>query len=233
MSQHLLAHIRPGALHHAYCLAGFGVGAGTDELTSFFAFLEDHLDIPTHGNPDFWHGQFESLGIDEARQIKEMQQRSAAQFGAKKVFVISANTITHEAQNALLKVFEEPTPDTHFFLLVPSAEVLLPTLRSRVVIIPAGTKGSVEDNGVVTLATQFLAISKGQRMTLLKPLMEEKDKRAALAFVDQLLKIRSKSSQDTQTYQKDLEALLAMRDYLNDRSASVKMILEYLVLIVR
>lgn len=229
MSQHLLAHIRPDALHHAYCI--FGVGAGVSDRDATFAFLEDYLNISTRGNPDFWYGQFESLGIDEATQLKEMQQRSAANVGAKKVFVISTDRITHEAQNALLKVFEEPTTNTHFFLLIPSVEVLLPTLRSRMVMVPAGSAGSSKESE--RIATQFLAASKGKRMALLKPLIEEKDKRAAISLVDQVLKIRSKSPQDTQTHRRDLEDLLAMRSYLNDRSASVKNILEYLALVLR
>ncbi len=236
MKHPLSIHIHSETLHHAYCLHG------AHDLGSFFTFLEESLGVATRGNPDFWHGQFESLGIDEARQIKEMQQRSAANVGAKKVFVISTDTITHEAQNALLKVFEEPTADTHFFLLMPSAEMLLPTLRSRVVMVPAGPAGSARQVGddsailatsgtsVARLAEQFLAASKGKRMALLKPLMEEKDKRAAIAFVDHVLKIRSKSAQDTKVHRKDLEELLAMRSYLNDRSASVKMILECLTL---
>ncbi len=228
MKHPLSIHIHPETLHHAYCLHG------SNDLVGFFIFLEEHLNIPTRGNPDFWHGQFESLGIDEARQIKEMQQRTAANDGAKKVFVISTDTITHEAQNALLKVFEEPTIDTHFFLLMPSAEVLLPTLRSRVVMVRAAVADSVgTSEEAERLATQFLAASKGKRMALLKPLMEEKDKRAALSFVDQVLKICSRSPQDVQTHRKDLEELLAMRSYLNDRSAGVKSILEYLALILK
>ena len=210
MSQYLLAHIPLETLHHAYCLHG------SNDLARFFIFLEEHLNIPTHGNPDFWHGQFESLGIDEARTIKEMQQRSAANVGAKKVFVIYTDTITHEAQNALLKVLEEPTPDTHFFLLMPSVEVLLPTLRSRLVIMPAGSHrvdadGSTEEKDAVKIAEQFLASSKGKRMALVKTIAEEKDKRGARALVDALLKNLSKSTQETQVHRKDLEALLEMR----------------------
>lgn len=227
MSQHLLAHIHPGALHHAYCIFAPGITEASAHAP-FFAFLETHLAIPTRGNPDFWHGQFESFGVDEARALKDMQQRAAANVGAKKVFVISTDTITHEAQNALLKVLEEPTADTHFFLLIPSAEVLLPTLRSRLVSVPLGQDISTEDASVVALAEKFFVASKGKRMALLKSLAEEKDKRAAAALIDALLKKLSKSAQDTKHHQKDLEILLEMRSYLSDRSASVKMILEYL-----
>ena len=70
-------------------------------------------------------------------------------------------------------------------------------------------------------------------MALVKTIAEEKDKRGARALVDALLKNLSKSTQETQVHRKDLEALLEMRGYLNDRSASVKMILEYLALTLK
>lgn len=229
MSQHLLAHIRPDALHHAYCIFAPGITEASAH-EPFFTFLETHLAIPTRGNPDFWYGQFESFGVDEARTLKDMQQRAAANVGAKKAFVISTDTITHEAQNALLKVFEEPTVSTHFFLLMPSVEVLLPTLRSRLILVPAIQQSSVGGTEALVLAEKFLAVSKGKRMALLKTLMEEKDKRAATAFVDALLKKFSATAQDTKNHQKDLETLLEMRSYLTDRSSSVKTILEYVAL---
>ncbi|MEI6346044.1 MAG: hypothetical protein WCO79_02320 [bacterium] len=235
MKQDLSKHIHRDALHHAYCISGVSASGHAP----FFTFLEKHLAISTHGNPDFWHGQYESLGIDEARTIKEMQQRSAANVGAKKVFVISTDTITHEAQNALLKVFEDPTADTHFFLLMPSVETLLPTLRSRLVIVPADPQNNAATgNGEVEKSVeqsveQFLAASKGKRMTLIKPLVEEKDKRGALAFVDALIKKLSKSAKDVAEHRPELEELLAMRSYLSDRSASIKMILEYLCITLK
>lgn len=227
MKETLGRHIHPKDLHHAYCISGTGISASFS--ATFFAFLESELAVPTRGNPDFWHGQFESLSIDDTRAIKEMQQRSAAVTGAKKVFVISTDTITHEAQNALLKVFEEPTADTHFFLLMPSVEVLLPTLRSRLVIVPLAASEEGEGGAGKEIEVKaFLGMSKGKRMALIKPLVEGKDKKAALALVDGLIRALSPDSEKIKAYQADLEELLTMRGYLSDRSSSVKMILEHL-----
>jgi DNA polymerase III gamma/tau subunit len=133
-------------LHHAYCIVGER-GSVSGELLEFF---EKDLKVKTIGNPDFWRGEFDSLAILDAREIREMQgmkafggnpirtngDKSPTSNGAgKKIFLILANKITREAQNALLKVFEEPTADTHFFLIMPSIEGLLPTLKSRLSII--------------------------------------------------------------------------------------------------
>ena len=41
-----------------------------------------------------------------------------------------------DAEHALLKIFEEPKKNTHFFLIVPDKNALLPTLVSRFYFIP-------------------------------------------------------------------------------------------------
>jgi hypothetical protein len=48
-----------------------------------------------------------------------------------KTIVLEVGQIAPEAQQALLKVFEEPPQTTRFILVVPSFDNLLPTLRSR------------------------------------------------------------------------------------------------------
>lgn len=74
----------------------------------------------------------ESFGIDDAREVR---RRAYLSIGAKTFFIISAGQITHEAQNALLKIVEEPPQETHFFIFTPSADALLPTLRSRLRLV--------------------------------------------------------------------------------------------------
>jgi DNA polymerase-3 subunit delta' len=47
------------------------------------------------------------------------------------VIIDSAHALNPQAGNALLKILEEPPPDTHFFLITAQASSLLPTIRSR------------------------------------------------------------------------------------------------------
>lgn len=74
----------------------------------------------------------ESFGIDDAREIRRRAHLSSV---AKKFFIIATARITPEAQNALLKIIEEPPQETHFFIFTPFAGALLPTLRSRLQLI--------------------------------------------------------------------------------------------------
>lgn len=56
--------------------------------------------------------------------------------GAKKILYIqAAELLSTEAANALLKPIEDYHPNRHIFLLTTSAERILPTIRSRSVII--------------------------------------------------------------------------------------------------
>jgi DNA polymerase-3 subunit delta' len=55
--------------------------------------------------------------------------------GLRVVIIDEAHALTTEAQNALLKLIEEPPPDTLFILVTDQVESLLPTVRSRCVAI--------------------------------------------------------------------------------------------------
>lgn len=54
---------------------------------------------------------------------------------ARIVIINEAHHLNPQAANALLKVVEEPPPQTHFLIIVPEISQLLPTLRSRAQVI--------------------------------------------------------------------------------------------------
>jgi DNA polymerase-3 subunit delta' len=69
--------------------------------------------------------------------IRELQHFTTLRIpggeGISRVVIIeSAELMTMEAQNALLKTLEEPPMDTVFILTAPAADTLLPTIQSRV-----------------------------------------------------------------------------------------------------
>lgn len=51
------------------------------------------------------------------------------------IIIDDADTLSHEAQNALLKLLEEPVENVYFILTTHVLEDLLPTIRSRVQIV--------------------------------------------------------------------------------------------------
>lgn len=86
------------------------------------------------------HPDVHWIGVDEGRkmiaveQIREMVAGAAMRpyEGRTKVFIIDgAETVSGAGLNAMLKTLEEPSADTVFILLARSADLLLPTIRSR------------------------------------------------------------------------------------------------------
>jgi hypothetical protein len=214
--------------HHAYIVEG-----SFEELRKpLVRVIEEEFDIKCSGNPDVFVSSSPGFGIDEARALSERASRRPVG-GGQQIFVIGAGSLTREAQNALLKTLEEPGEGTHFFLVIPNAEILLPTLRSRCSILARETLGVAEASlpaPVSMSAPTFLAAPPGTRLTALKSLIEAKDAQGAVRFLSDLeraLRARSGSA----VAREDVfyfETLARCRSYLSERSPSVKMILEYL-----
>ena len=211
--------------HHAYFIHFF-----KNAFSHLKDFLKNKFDISYKQNPDFYYEKFEILGIDESRKIKENHLSKSFKEGNKKVFIIECSGITHEAQNSLLKIFEEPNEDNLFFLIMPSIEILLPTLRSRMSIIKHNEEN---DNYSEEEIKKFFKLSKTEQMDyvdeLAKKINNEKAvKRDAQDFLNALESYIYKKEGLKNT--KTLKAILKAKDYMNDRSPSIKQLLEYAVL---
>ena len=73
-------------------------------------------------------GAFTTIG-----QVREIVRLAASRpfEGARRVFILRADTLNVQAANALLKTLEEPGGDAVFVLLATSRERVLPTILSR------------------------------------------------------------------------------------------------------
>jgi DNA polymerase-3 subunit delta' len=71
------------------------------------------------------------IGVDEVRRLRGFLGNTAGEAGFRVVIVDRADELNQNAANALLKVLEEPPPET-LFLLIAAAEGKIPvTIRSR------------------------------------------------------------------------------------------------------
>ncbi len=84
-------------------------------------------------HPDFVcmipHGNY--IKIDQVRAVKEFAHIKPALSRRKVVLIDDAHTMTNQAANALLKVLEEPPPDTTFILTTSRIHALPRTVISR------------------------------------------------------------------------------------------------------
>lgn len=76
-----------------------------------------------------------SIGIEEIRNLQKKIFLKPAQGNLKTLIIKSSENLTKEAQNALLKVLEEPPASIVIILTTISKDLLLPTIVSRCKII--------------------------------------------------------------------------------------------------
>jgi len=230
--------------HHAFVIeAEAEKGIATAQ-----AWVEKELEMKVESNPDIVVMRYGLLSVADARRVTELAA-GAAFAGAHKVVIIAASRAYHEAQNALLKVFEEPPAGTCLFLILPSLGGLLPTLRSRVQILRSMSDISCptlnvghDMSDIPESAEEFMKAGREERSAMIKKLTSGKDEEErrelrdeAIAIVNGIEAAAYAATLESLTFQKH-EALLrdiaTLRMHLYDRSAPVKMILEHLSLVM-
>jgi DNA polymerase-3 subunit delta' len=163
----ILEYLDKENLHHAYLIEG-----GKEYvLPQVFEFVEE-LGIKTIGNGDVSHISIDTFKIDDARNLKSYAIEKS--FGSsKKVFIISVNSFLLEAQNSLLKLFEEPIENTHFFLIIPDKNSLLDTFVSRFFFI--SEKNITNQDTAISNVKKFIKMSLKDRFDFIKDLLTEEE----------------------------------------------------------
>lgn len=75
------------------------------------------------------------LGIEQARKLKEHLNFKPIQAKGKVIVLEEASNLTDDAQNALLKILEEPPENALIILGVRNEQDLLPTVLSRCEVV--------------------------------------------------------------------------------------------------
>lgn len=76
-----------------------------------------------------------SFTIEDVREMQKKVFLKPLKSLKKAIILQNADTLTIPAQNALLKILEEPPDDTLIFLIAPSIDTFLPTIISRCGIV--------------------------------------------------------------------------------------------------
>ena len=209
------------------------------------AWTENELGMKAVMNPDFVVLRYGLFSVADARRVLETAA-SAPIAGEHKVIVISASRAYHEAQNALLKLFEEPPPNTYLFFILPSLGGLLPTLRSRVQVLDPIHAGLTMSH-ISKSAEEFVKANKEKRSAIIKKLTSGKDDEEKRELRDEAIAIlngieeiaygrRGDTSLRKESPRREVSSLLSdiaiLRAHLYDRSAPVRMILEHVSLVI-
>ncbi len=102
-----------------------------------------------------------SIGIDLVRHV--IEKTSKQPFEGKRTVVVffDAHSMTLEAQNAFLKVLEEPPSSTVFILVTEYPDRLLPTITSR---CQAVRFGYLSDEAIEGFLERFFSLSREQAL---------------------------------------------------------------------
>ena len=219
--------------HHAFVLEGDRLAG----IASARSHAHNELAIIGDNHPDFILLEYGLFSVDDAREVARFAS-TAPSVGEAKMITLAVTRVFHEAQNALLKVFEEPPEGVTLALIVPSLGQLLPTLRSRVLVL--SSTGTGEDRG-----EHFLSLDAAGREKFLASLLEktksDKDevKQAArgafLSLVEDLSRLlyqKRVAGDSSASLAETLTDLNAFLPILHDRSAPLKLIAEHLVLVL-
>lgn len=156
--------------------------------------------------------EYDQIGIADVRICIDRAQRKP-QYTAMQTLVLRADFITHESQNALLKILEEPPASTRIVLVIPEDVTLLPTLLSRVQLVETAAEQPA------AVFTAFLQASYGERLQQIEQALKKKDLAWQRACKQGLVAyLRSGRSAN--------EALLYVAETVLTRGASNKMLFE-------
>lgn len=228
-------HLDKENLHHAYLIEG----ARETIVPEIMEFCEN-INIKTSGNPDYISITIDNFKIDEAFELRSMSTNKSYS-SAKKIFTICANTISLDAQNVLLKMFEEPIENTHFFLIMPDTNVLLKTVVSRFYLIKPEKEMGDEYNE----AEKFITMPFQNRIGYIKELLlepEDEDgnkivsqdsaRSKALNFLNALESVLNKKVPKNSSDLSFMNHFLKVREFLRMPGSSTKSLMESIAIIV-
>ena len=211
--------------HHAYLLEG------TPTLLPEAERVMRERGGFASNSPDVSARAYEKFGIDDARELVERATMKSS--AGHSLFLVATTSITTEAQQALLKLFEEPQVGAVFVLIVPHGTVL-PTLRSRCLpLVLAGAALGTTDADAH--AKEFLRLGNKERSAMVADLVKEyeDDRAAPRVFLDALerevyRRFQTAPAPARPELAEHLSDIATFRSYLSDRSPSIKMLFEHL-----
>lgn len=203
--------------HHAYVY--YGDGAVAEEMRNRLA-ATGVVYIYAH----------EKWGIDESR-VLALEAHRTDEVGRVRHFILVMSAVTTEAQNALLKLFEEPPARVVFHCVIPPGTVLLPTLRSRLLSGESVVAGGGEDDALLVYQT-LIQLPLSEQLAEVEVRAKKKD----AVWIDAIRRggLRALATQVADLGQggESAEHLFQTLLLLGSRGAANKMLLEEVVLTV-
>jgi len=128
-----------------------------------------------------------NLLVEQTREISVDAYVLPNEAEGKAYIIQDADTMNPSAQNAALKLLEEPPKGVVFILCVTNPAALLPTVRSRCVEITLGGDSAEKDEQAAKLAEGYIkAVATGKESELFRWCVKNEgmELRRCIAFID-------------------------------------------------
>lgn len=179
---------------------------------------------------DFTTIEVDTLGIDDVRNFQKKAYLKPLK-SLKKIVFLTANDLTLESQNALLKILEEPPDNTIIILHVPDKNLLLPTILSRcnVFELKSGEQLSKQDiSEYLNILVSLKDKGVGGRLKIAQDL--SKDKTEALIYIENLILSGRNSLKDDPSLAAYLKSLQKSHTIIKTTNVNLRLALENLFL---
>jgi len=226
-------------IHHAFVVEGRIV---PQELRQQ---IEDTLHAPKLLTPLILASDV--FTIDMARELIRTASKSYSHKGHL-LLCTHALTYTRDAQNALLKILEEPRPSTTIILMVRDSKMLLDTILSRCVLVKSSEDADDPDNVSIDSqkAKEMMDASPSQRITLCENLIKKYENETIsrneiagiiiqIEFLLHKKLMTEKNSQENREYHNSSRFFMEiskLRNALILPTASIKQILEGVIVVM-
>lgn len=184
---------------------------------------------------DFSLYSTETYTIDDARNLKQIVSERP-QENKYMVVLIETTHFSHQAQHALLKTLEEPHGKIVIIFVTPHEHLLLPTLKSRVLIHYLASSDLVSPIDVKIFEKGNVAKRLKLVDEYLQKIKQDEDahetsRKDALSFLH-AYESHIYSCGELSKHKKKFDAIFFAKEYITDQGSSVKQLLEYVALIV-
>lgn len=177
----------------------------------------------------------QSIGIEEVKKIQKKLFLKPIKSIHKAVIIEEAHLLTLEAQNALLKVLEEPPANTLIFLTADNKEALLPTIHSRCQLVQLEETcdeiGEEDCDEIIQFLEHLNAMQIGERLKIAEQKAKEKEK--ALTWVKEVILVQRTlllTNPDLQEGIRTLRIFQNLYTILKTTNVNPRMSLEYTLL---
>lgn len=182
----------------------------TDYLNKIYPDIDNE-------NIHYYESKTRSVGIEIiANLIKDV---SIVHSNLNLFIIENGDSLTEQAQNSLLKVFEEPPENSRIIIFAENLDNLLETIRSRSLIIDINLEEEINESINNYIYKDFISYNFLKRKEVIESICKlDNSREVALGLISYIIRLRNIKEND------ELTSLLDLYRGLK-RGVSVKLIL--------